>query len=89
MASNHIPIDTGLRLGQRLRRGVDVTREALTLLTEAKDVMEEMIDGTDYSVVEARYGLPAGKGQTAYNLVVAARTAVQSTATTQLINRLG
>jgi len=89
MASNHIAIDVSKRLGVRLRRGVDQAREALTTLTETKDVMEEMIDMADYSVVEAQYGLPAGKGQSAYNLVVAARAAINSTATAQLINRLG
>lgn len=89
MASNHIPIDTSKRLGIRLRRGIDVTREVLTLLAETKAVMEAQIDGGDYSAVEAQYGLPAGKGQTAYNLVAGARSAIDVSAVRQMIDWLG
>ena len=89
MASNHIPIDTSKRLGVRLRRCVDLTRELLGLLAETKAVMEAQIDGTDYAAVEAQYGLPAGKGQTTYNLVAGARSAVNVSAVNQMTDWLG
>ena len=44
---------------------------------------------TDYTAVEAQYGLPAGKGQTAYNLVVGARSAIDVSAVRQMIDWLG
>lgn len=89
MAANHVPIDTGKRLGTRLRRSVDLARELLGLLAEAKAVMEAQIDGSDYAAVEVQYGLPAGKGQTAYNLVAGARSAVDVAAVRQLVDWLG
>lgn len=89
MASNHVPIDTTRRLGQKLRRLADLARELLNALAEAKAVMESQIDGSDYSAVEAQYGLPAGKGQTAYNLVAGARTAANVPAVNQLADWLG
>ena len=89
MAANHIPIDTSKRLGGRLRRAVDVARELLEMLAETKAIMEAQVDGVDYAAVEAQYGVPAGKGQTAYNLVAAASTAVDVASVRQLVNWLG
>lgn len=89
MASNHIPIDLSKRLGQRLRRCVDAARELLNLLAETKAVMEAQIDGADYAAVEAQFGLPANKGQTAYNLVAGARTAVNVSQVNQMVDWLG
>jgi len=89
MAVNHVPIDTSKRLGARLRRTADVARELLNLLAEAKAVMEAQIDGADYSDVEAQYGLPGTKGQTAYNLVAGANAAVDVSAVRQQVDWLG
>lgn len=89
MAANHITVDQTRRLGNRLRRGVDLAREVLTILSETKAIMEAQIDGTDYSQVELQYGLPAGKGQTAYNLVAGARSAINVSAVNQMLDWLG
>lgn len=89
MANNYIAIDTTKRLGNRLRRCVDITREALSLLNEIRDIMDESNDGVDYGTIEAQFGLPTGKGLTAYNLVAGARSAVQAAATVNFVNRLG
>ena len=89
MAINHVPIDTAKRLGGRLRRLADLTRDVLNLLTETKAVMEAQVDGADYTAIEAQYGLPSGKGQTTYNLVAGARTAIDVTAVRQLVDWLG
>lgn len=89
MAVNYIPIDPAKRLGTRLRRLVDLQREALELSAALKAVMETQIDGTDYAAVEAQFGLPAGKGQTAYNLVAGAKSAVDVSAVRQLVDWLG
>ena len=89
MAVNHVPIDTGKRLGARLRRTADLARELLEMLAETKAVMEAQIDGADYAAVEAQYGLPAAKGQAAYNLVAGAKAAVDVAAVRQLADWLG
>jgi hypothetical protein len=89
MASNYIPIDQSKRLGSRLRRTVDLARELLDMLTETKAVMEAQIDATDYTAVEAQYGVPAGKGQTAYNLVAGAKSVIDVSAVRQMVDWLG
>lgn len=89
MASNHVAIDTTKRLGGRLRRTVDLARELIELLAEAKAVMEAQVDVADYAAVEAQYGLPAGRGQTAYNLVAGALARVDHASVRQLVDWLG
>ena len=65
MAVQHIPVDTSKRLGVKLRRCVDLGREFRDLLREVSADMSVMVDGSDYSHLEAQFGIPAGKGQTA------------------------
>lgn len=89
MADNYISVDTSKRLGNRLRRSVELTREALTLLTEIRDIMDESTDGVVYTTLESIFGLPSGKGGTVHTLVTSVRNAVQSAATINFINRLG
>lgn len=93
MAANHIPINTALRLGQQLRRAVDLQREALQLLQKLKPVMEAALDTVpnpdDWAGVEAQFGLPAGKGEVAYNLVAGSLTAVNVVAVNQMLDWLG
>jgi hypothetical protein len=51
--------------------------------------MDKMIDGTDYTAIETYYKLPAGTGQTVYNLVAGAVTDIASANLLQLVQRLG
>ena len=44
-------------------------RNARDRLDHAKAVMEACIDGTNYAELEALFGVPAGKGETVYNLI--------------------
>lgn len=85
-ANNFIQVDITKRLGAT---GVNAitqlaySRDTLALL---KNDMDNQINGTDYSVVEAQFGLPTGKGQTFYNLVAGAVTDINASANvTQLI----
>lgn len=93
MAANHIPINTAQRLGQQLRRAVDMQREALQLLQKIKPIMEAALDTTpnpdDWAAVEAQFGLPTGKGETSYNLVAGSLTAVNVAAVNQMLDWLG
>jgi hypothetical protein len=89
MAANHVAIDESKDLGRKIKRLVGLQREALNLMHEIKDVAEAQIDGMDYSVFEARAGIPTGKGMTVYNLVTGARTEVNVANVQQMLNWLG
>jgi hypothetical protein len=89
MAVQHISINSTKRLGSELRQAVNYGTAFDQQLVKLKDVMETMIDGTDYSRLETEFGLATGKGETVYNLVVGAATDVSGTNITQLLIRLG
>lgn len=89
MAVNHISVDQSKRLGIKLRRLIDLQREAMELNLQLKDIMEAQIDGIDYTTVESEFGLPTGKGQTTYNLVSGMHSAVDVSAVNQAIDWLG
>jgi len=89
MAANHIPVDQGKRLGQQLRRLIDMQREVLQLNEKLKDIMETQIDTADYTLVATEFGLPSGKGETVYNLVAGMYSAVNVSAVNQAIDWMG
>lgn len=73
MAQNHIAINQAASafsadLAQALRN-LGGSQQKLTFL---KAKMDQMINGADYSMLEASFGLAAGKGEPVYNLVVGA-----------------
>jgi hypothetical protein len=89
MAVTYIKVDISKRLGADLRQTVVHGAQLDERLHRLKEVMETMIDGTDYSRLETEFGLAAGKGETVYNLVSGAATDVSGTNITQLLIRLG
>jgi hypothetical protein len=74
VATTFIPINTGQRLGQQLRNAVDQLQAAKQALAKLKAIMDTQVNGGDYSMVEAQFGLQAGQGQTLYNLVAGGNT---------------
>jgi len=48
-------------------------REAQSRLSEHKDLLDNMTDAVDWTIIEAQYGLPTGKGETFYNLIAGAK----------------
>jgi hypothetical protein len=74
VATTFIPINTGQRLGQQLRNAVDQLQAAKQFLAKLKAIMDTQVNGADYSMVEAQFGLQAGQGQTCYNLVAGSNT---------------
>jgi hypothetical protein len=89
MAVTYIKVDISKRLGADLRQTVVHGEQFDERLHRLKEVMETMIDGTDYTRLETEFGLAAGKGETVYNLVSGAVTDVSGTNITQLLIRLG
>jgi hypothetical protein len=89
MAVQYISINSTKRLGSELRQAVNYGHAFDQSVLKLKEIMETMIDGTDYSRLETEFGLATGKGETVYNLVTGAVTDVSGTNITQLLIRLG
>lgn len=75
--------------GDNLLTAVAQIREARDRLDHAKAVMETAIDGGDYSRVEELFGIEAGQGQTAYNLIAGVCTDLAGFNITATIARIG
>jgi hypothetical protein len=89
MAVQYINIDSTKRLGSDLRQAVNYGTSFEQQLDKLQDVMETMIDGTDYSRLETEFGLATGKGETVYNLVTGALAALRTGDLAGVIARLG
>lgn len=75
MAKDFVKIDTSTTTAihaSALKTSVRQMRDAYDKAIYLKQVMEHMIDGSDYSDVELYFGLPAGQGQAVYNLLAGA-----------------
>lgn len=89
MANNFIGINLGTRLGSSLMSGSQNLNWSIDVLTSLKAAMDNMVAGADYSIVEAQFGIPAGKGQILYNLVAGAVADMNASANiTQLLGFL-
>jgi hypothetical protein len=89
MAVQYISIDSTKRLGSELRQAVNYGTAFEQQLDKLKDIMDTMIDGTDYSRLETDFGLATGKGETVYNLVTGSLTALRTGDLAGVIARLG
>jgi hypothetical protein len=89
MAVQHISINSTKRLGSELRQTVNYGTSFEQQLDKLKDIMDTMIDGTDYSRLETDFGLTTGKGETVYNLVAGSLTALRTGDLAGVIARLG
>lgn len=91
MAVDHISIDQTKRLGARLRRLVDKQRGELDEMIALKAIMDECVDGTDYTEIAVRFGIGSttAEGQAVYNLLTGALAAINVFATQTLLARCG
>ena len=72
MARDFIKIDTSTTTATQaglLKSYVAQLRTAYELGTRVKAIMTHSNDGTVFTDIETLFGLPAGKGQTVFNLV--------------------
>lgn len=72
MPLNNITINRGTQPGNELLSVIVQLRDAQSKLSQIKQQMDNMTDGADYTRIEALFGVPAGKGQSTYNLVAGA-----------------
>lgn len=89
MASIHIEPTTTLRGTSYLRQYVDDVARVVAEGAQIKRVMDALATGGDWTAIETFYGLPTGTGQTVYNLVIGAESAIRGANTTNLITQLG
>jgi len=89
MATDYIGLDESKRHSQALRQLVNYQTESLERLRSCKAVLDEMIDGSDYSEIETELGLSAGEGEIVYNLIAGALAVVDVYAVQTVIARLG
>ena len=70
MAKNYIGLPvSGNRLAVALFGACVNLANAKDQLLMLKNAMDQMIDGSDYTLMETAFGIETGKGQTVYNLV--------------------
>lgn len=69
MALDFIKIDPTSSRGTSLRNAISVLRQAEELLQRELDVMNHNQNGTDWTAIEALYGLAVGKGQPVFTLL--------------------
>ena len=69
MAKNNITVNRSFRQGADLVSVVESFRNATDKLKQLKEIMDNMTDASDWTVIEAQFGVPVGKGEVIYNLV--------------------
>lgn len=62
MAASYISVDSTKPLGHSLLQAAGDARRFGEEIAAIKRVMDGMANGTDYAIIEAQFGLPAGKG---------------------------
>lgn len=74
----------------------DKMANAIARLEQARQDMEELlgitlkcINGSDYTDVDAEFGMSAGNGQTLYNLLAGAVSHLNNSAISELTDRVG
>lgn len=82
MARDFIPVDTTTTTAtqaQELKAFVAVLRDAYQRGKKIIAVMGHLNDGSVFTDIETKFGLPAGKGQTVFNLVNGAVGSMEGT----------
>lgn len=89
MATLYIPVNTSKRLGADTRQLVSMLQQSKDIAERLKATMEMQKDGNDWTQVETEFGLPAGSGETVYNLISGTNAALGGFDPTALLSRLG
>lgn len=69
MARDFISINLTSAQGPLLKQYIGTLRSAFEIGTRVKGIMTHLNDGTVFTDIETAFGLPAGKGQTVFDLV--------------------
>lgn len=69
MAFTHIEISTQTRASAQLRELCSTAQRTNDLVLQVMAIFDTLKDGSDFTQIEAVYGLPTGKGAVVYNMV--------------------
>jgi len=72
-----------------LRQAVRNLVQAWQQFDHLKDIMDAQANAPDFTLVESQFGLPAGKGETVYNLVAGTRQKLNATDVKAIMAQLG
>ncbi len=89
MATTYIVIGTETRLAAELRQAVRNLVQAWQQIDHIKDIMDTQAAASDFSLIESQFGLPAGKGETVYNLVAGVRQKLNAADVKAIMAQLG
>lgn len=96
MAADFIKIDrtnTAATHSSKIIAAVQTARSLVNQLTEIQGIGFRNFAGTDFAAFEALFGIPAGKGQTVFDLINGSQQALAGTAQNanalEFINRVG
>lgn len=78
MADNHITINRASAQGNELLSNVIAFRSAYSRLAELKKQLDNQTPPANWTVIETQFGIPTGKGETMYNLVAGALSALDA-----------
>ncbi len=82
MAIDFIHVDTTTTTATKARELLDLQRKLKDAYQQAQYVlalMGHMNNGSDFSLIETRFGLEAGKGQTVFDLVNGTKGSMEGT----------
>ena len=89
MAQDFITVDKTKNMGADLLNAKETLRNVTDRLQWLKDTMDHNIDASDYTDVEALFGIPVGDGQTVYNVVATAVSQLGHADVLALFSRVG
>lgn len=80
MAADYISVNRAKQLGNSLVRAADLTRELRELVDKLSDAVGHSFAASDYSVMEANFGLAAGAGANTATLIGLVQTILNGNA---------
>lgn len=86
MAASFIPVDNSKQLGHELLQVASMARDLGERVAAIKAVMDAMANGADNSIIEAQFGLPAGKGSDVAYLMGALKDGLAGVAQFKLLS---
>lgn len=88
MAADFITVNRAKQPGNNLVRAANLTRELRELVDGLSDAVGHSFDGSDYSVMEANFGLASGQGANTATLIGLIQTILNSNTDVTGANRL-
>jgi hypothetical protein len=86
MPLNQITVDTSKEHGAEAYNIIVAIEKLQDDVRRMKEQLDNMTDGTSYTEIETRFGVPTGKGDEFYNLWAGASAHLQSSADSNAVS---